>query len=221
MQHVVQFYGREDQLLERNVGRYFAEGLDRAEAVLAIATGAHLCAFARQLRGHSQYQAAVRDGRLVLLDARAVLPAITVGGEPEWNRFDRTVGGALGTLRGQTGVGRIRAYGELVGLLWQVGRTSAAIRLEEYWNRLQERDGFDLYCAYPIDVLGSEFRTPVVAPILCTHTHVVSGNGALSGSLSRAMDEVLATEAVALWLHDHLSGRAEEILGRARLHQRV
>jgi signal transduction histidine kinase len=44
---------------------------------------------------------------------------------------------------------RLTVFGEMVALLWSVGKTDAAIQLEQLWNGLARRHEFDLACAYP------------------------------------------------------------------------
>ena len=49
---------------------------------------------------------------------------------------------------------RVRAFGEMVALLWSEGNQAAAIRLEELWNELALSQTFCLFCAYSMDSLG-------------------------------------------------------------------
>ena len=98
----------------------------------------------------------------------------------------------------------------------------------------------DLYCAYPIDVFGSDFHAAVVDEILCAHTQLVPSAGTdLERAIERAMSDVLGSraeglrplmkanhrpawgnvppgEAVILWLRNNLPDYADEIVGRAR-----
>jgi len=50
----------------------------------------------------------------------------------------------------------VRAYGEMVDVLWQRGERDAAIRLEEFWNDLARLQTFSLLCAYCIDHLDPQ-----------------------------------------------------------------
>ena len=52
---------------------------------------------------------------------------------------------------------RVRAYGEIGGLLWRNGNPKAAIRLEELWCDLQRLYGFSLLCAY---VMANFYKEP-------------------------------------------------------------
>jgi hypothetical protein len=47
----------------------------------------------------------------------------------------------------------IRAYGEMVDLLWKDGRSAASIKLEMLWNRLAGTHDFSLLCGYAMGKL--------------------------------------------------------------------
>ena len=238
-EHLVQLYGKDDRLLIRNISRFMAEGLRRGDGLVAIATPEHSGSVARQLRQEPGYSKAVLEGRLVFLDAQATLDRFMVADRPDRELFDAVVGDALKGVQARAGHMGIRAYGEMVGLLWTAGQRGAAIRLEEYWNGLLRSSNISLFCAYPIDVFGEEFRVENVDALLCTHTHMVPIDDELEFALNRAMNEVLGervervrslikanhrpswgevprSEAVILWLRNNLPGSASEILGLAR-----
>ena len=137
----------------------------------------------------------------------------------------------------------LRAYGEMVGILWKARQFAAAIRLEQLWNKLLENSSFSLYCAYAIDVFGKDFEVANLDGVLCTHTHLVPAqpDGTLETALNRSMDEILgpkadalrvlikanyrpawavmpAAEAIVLWLRKNLPEQADHIVARARHH---
>src|SRR5438552_269564 len=51
-------------------------------------------------------------------------------------------------LSAAAGSQRVRAYGEMVDLLWQIGDVASAIDLEARWNELSTTKRFSLLCAY-------------------------------------------------------------------------
>ena len=162
--HLVQFYGAEQAKLVANVAAFIDEGLQLGDSVIVIATPEHREAFAAAL-GSSRAQLDLRSRRLVFLDAATTLEAFMVAGEPDWYRFENVVGATIrGLRRAKPGV-RLRAYGEMVGLLWAAGQTGAALKLEQYWNVLLGGDAFALFCGYPI-------AAPDDA-VLHEHTHVI------------------------------------------------
>src|SRR6185369_562599 len=50
---------------------------------------------------------------------------------------------------------RVRAFGEMVALLWADGRREAALELEALWNELGANLSFSLLCAYPISAFDT------------------------------------------------------------------
>jgi hypothetical protein len=69
-------------------------------------------------------------------------------GFPDPDLFQMVVGSTI--LRSTTHRTRVRAYGEMVSLLWAEGNAAATLRLEVLWSDLQRRIPFPLLCAYPM-----------------------------------------------------------------------
>src|SRR5207237_5735004 len=63
--------------------------------------------------------------------------------------FADVVGNAVARAA-NAGHSGVRAFGEMVAVLWREERRAAAIRLEQLWNELGARVPFSLLCAYPI-----------------------------------------------------------------------
>ena len=242
--HLVQLYQADEQVLVQNVGRYLLGGLKRGEVLLVVAIKEHSDAFMWELeRLGVDPGAAVRDKQLLFLDAHETLARCLVSNQPDRQSFEHTIGTAMLQLRGGEDRSGCRVYGELVAVLWETGRFAAAIRLEEFWNKLLESGDFKLFCGYPIDVFGADFQADSVDALLSAHTHVVPVglDGDLENAVSRAMDEVLGPqvdhagsfmnagfrptwavvppgEAAILRIRSNLPERADEVAARARTH---
>src|SRR6266566_2371458 len=94
--HLVQFYDSDEGVLKRNVSQYLLQGLQRGDRLFVIATPAHRGAFVRQLRAAgADPEAAVREERMLLLDAQETLDGFMLRGQPDWERFQNTVGAAV------------------------------------------------------------------------------------------------------------------------------
>lgn len=237
--HFVQLY-TDVNVLADSVGQYLASGLNQGDAALVIASADHSAAFRMNLSSRGvDVCAAEADRHLIFLDAAQTLARCTAAGIPDWDRFRSTISVPFASLRPSTGRG-VRAYGEMVGILWTSGEYSAAIRIEEFWNRALAACGASLFCSYPIDVLGPEFESTGVHAILCDHTHLLPTDrtGALEKALKRAIAEVVGEEApepggsldtvhrpawgvvpraesTILWLRENLPLSASDILWRA------
>jgi hypothetical protein len=240
--HVVQFYEADEQLLSRNVSRFLREGLQKGEGVLVIASAERRDAFCLALRYLAvDFEAAVTSGRLTLLDAQEALNSFMVDRRLDRAKFLTTIGALVREIRERTGYTGLRAYGEMVGLLWSAGHYSAAIELEECWNELVPSIGFSLFCGYPIDVFGREFQADSIYALLCDHTHVLPTgvNDGIERAVNQAIDEILGSrgqglrlgiktkhptawaaipsaEAQILWLRNNVPDSADDVLNRAR-----
>lgn len=171
--HVVQFYDGEDYLASV-VADFLAAGLASGEPAVVIATPAHREAFLEQLRDKGfDITLAQQKGQLTLLDARQTLAKCLADGRPDWELFQATISEALERARGVARRVRVRAYGEMVDLLWQDGRQQAAHELEEHWNRLAAEFSFSLLCAYSMKRFSGDAHSSGFARICALHTHVL------------------------------------------------
>jgi hypothetical protein len=154
-EHVVRFYEHDAELVAA-VSPYLEAALRAGEVALLLATGAHRRAFETALADRGIDLARARDdGLLVSLDAAATLAAFSDGERIDRDAFMTVVGGPMREVcaSGRT----VRAYGEMVSLLWDRGDVLAAIDLERLWNELGRELPFTLLCAYPsASVVGSE-----------------------------------------------------------------
>jgi hypothetical protein len=242
--HFVQLYEADEMALTKNVGRYLWEGLRRGEGVLVIVTPEHRELFC----GHLDHLGAdlstlLGSRQLVFWDAHTTLSQFMIGGQPDWQSFEQVIRAAMRQVSPREGADGLRAYGEMVGVLWKARQFAAAIRLEQLWNKLLEQSSFSLYCAYAIDVFGKEFQVSNLDGVLCTHTHLVPAqpDGTLETALNRSMDEILgpkaddlrvlikanyhpswavmpAAESIVLWLRKNLPEQADHIVTLARQH---
>jgi hypothetical protein len=115
--------------------------------------------------------AAAQRGQYVVLDAAETLAKFMIDGWPDGQRFVDVVGGELARLASR--YGRVRAFGEMVALLWAAHNPEATVRLDQLWNNLSKCYPFYLLCAYPLEgfikpAAGSQFRS-----VCSEHTRVV------------------------------------------------
>jgi PAS domain S-box-containing protein len=169
--HLVQFYEHEDFLTDR-VAKFLAEGLQQGDVVTVIATGSHGRAYRHRLESRGiDVARACADGQLTFLDADETLATFMRSGEPDARLFEAEVGGLIERQSRNAGSKKLRAYGEMVDVLWKQGQKTAALRLEELWNALQARHSFSLLCAY---AMASFYKQPGDLQRVCaTHTHVM------------------------------------------------
>jgi hypothetical protein len=145
--HFVQFYQSESSLL-LPLTKFLSSGLAKGESCIVIATQAHVQSLAEQLQRRGvDVLAAQSSGQYIALDAAETLAKFMVSGLPDRGRFFKIVGALIQRVTQKDTP--IRAYGEMVALLWKAGNKQAVIQLENLWNELAESHAFSLYCAYP------------------------------------------------------------------------
>lgn len=154
--HAVQFYNDESVLID-HLEQYVCEGRQRGETTVIVATPEHRRALSwRFIEGEDAF---------VGLDAMETLRLFMIAGRPHPALFEEAVGVPLRQLA----AGGVRAYGEMVALLWGEGNELAILELEELWNDLQREISFPLLCAYPM----SDFeQREGIAKVCDTHSHV-------------------------------------------------
>ena len=168
--HIVQFY-ESDELLEGAVVDFLADGLTADAPIVVIATETHRRAFIAQLttRGFDPGRRIGAD-RLIMIDAQETLDKFMVGAAPDRQLFTETVSPVIDRARAQGGGRAIRAYGEMVDLLWRGGNRSGAVALEQLWNELRTVRSFSLLCSYVVSSFHQE--SSGMQEICRTHTHV-------------------------------------------------
>ncbi|HET9343610.1 MAG TPA: MEDS domain-containing protein [Candidatus Eremiobacteraceae bacterium] len=238
--HLLQFYSADPGQLARNVAKYFADGFELGYTAVLLATREHREAILDGLKSaYWSPDALQREGLLHVFDAERTLASILVDDWPDPERFETIVAGAVRNAAARIVGAGVRAFGELVGVLWNRGQFPAAIRLEQMWNNFQTREQFSLYCAYPVDPFGCDFESGIIDPLLCAHTDVVTNDESsrLHTAIDSAMRELLdcaqrrrmagspgrkswaslpPAESAILWLRTNAPDRANDVIARAR-----
>jgi hypothetical protein len=169
--HVVQFYGHDEELAE-SVAGYLLGALTSGAVAIVIATAAHRSAFeARLRRAGVDLAAAVASGAYLALDAEETVREFMAGDRLDKAGFRRVIGGLI---EGAGEGGRpVRAYGEMVAMLWDAGLVSAAVQLETLWNELGRRHSFSLFCGYPASAVTQSGRLDAFAEVCRLHGEIV------------------------------------------------
>jgi hypothetical protein len=200
--HFVQLY-QDTSFLGETVAEYVGAGLREGEAALLIAKRGHVQIFLAELEARGLYpQQAIRRGQLRLLDAEDVLSRFMNGGSCDWLAFHEVCGGVIAQMRLQ--YPRVRAYGEMVDLLWQDERHDEAIKLEGFWHQLGKLQTFSLLCAYRIDNLDSSAYGGALDGVCRAHTHLIPArdyarfNQAVDNASKEVLDQPLAQMLISL-----------------------
>lgn len=170
-EHFVQFY-ETDLFLMNSLGGFISTGLRAGDGCMVVATKAHRDELDTRLQAYGlDVAAATASGQFISLDAMETLSKFMVDGLPEPARFGEIFGGLI--KRAGEGRGRVQAFGEMVALLCAEGNQSAAIRVEELWNNLQETHRFALFCAYPMHDFGRDALAKPLGEVCAAHSRVI------------------------------------------------
>jgi signal transduction histidine kinase/ActR/RegA family two-component response regulator len=170
-EHFAQFYETDASLLDSLSG-FIGIGLGAGDACIVVATDAHREGLDDRLRLYDLDLAAARaSGQYVSLDAAETLSKFTVDGSLVPELFFELIGDIV--ARAAACGRRVRAFGEMVSLLWAEGDHDGAIRLEGLWNDLRESHSFSLFCGYPMSGFGGESFAEPLSRVCAGHTRVI------------------------------------------------
>lgn len=146
-EHLVQIYEHDETFLDALEG-FVAGGLRGGDGVIIIATPSHRADLEARLadQGLDLDLARSRD-RFISLDAEETLASFMVNGWPDPDLFIKCASELLQRARGNGR--RVRAFGEMVAVMWARGQYGATVQLEHLWHDLCRAEAFSLFCAYP------------------------------------------------------------------------
>ena len=175
--HMVQIYEEEGAFLDTLEG-FVSGGLRSGDGVVIIATPAHRHALEERLAAAGfDLDTASDDDQLFVLDASDTLAKFMNNGWPDDERFKTLVNDLL--VRAGGNGRRVRAFGEMVALLWERGHCAATVRLEHLWHAVCKESGFSLLCSYPKTGFTKD-ASASIKEICEAHSHVLSSNDSYS-----------------------------------------
>ncbi len=183
--HLVQFYDGEEFLI-KTVINFIAPALLCGEGVILVATESHL----RILKSSLQElqlppHEFIQRGQLIMMDAEVTLKQIISGNQIDQIKFETVVGDLLVEMGSRFET--VKAYGEMVNVLWQQGQHFAALELERLWNGCLENKNVTLLCAYSMDALCEERDGVSFIDICNCHSHVLPAEGVIESQTSREL----------------------------------
>jgi signal transduction histidine kinase len=170
--HVVQFY-EDEGFLFNVVADFIDAGVRAGEPLLVIATHAHWRGFLARLAllDHDVDRLCESD-QLSFLDARETLARFMLKNQPDRQRFHDVISAALNKSSLACNAARVRAYGEMVDLLWKDGKPDAAIQVEGLWNEIGTQQPLTLLCTYAMGNFQESVDSTFFNDVCRAHTHV-------------------------------------------------
>jgi PAS domain S-box-containing protein len=209
--HVVQFY-RDDSFLFEQLDQFIGPAIAAGSSALLVVTGAHRSSLFAHLRRNcgTDFALAVAKNRFALLDADETLAKFMVNGQPDAVQFNRVVGGRLARLSAAAGAPNslVFAFGEMVAVLWARGQHEAALRLEQLWNQLSQKQVFHLLCAYPMSLFSQPQDRDALLRICAEHSQVIPAERAThAGRDQEQLQSILLLQQKAKALESEIDGR--------------
>lgn len=170
--HVLQIYENEDAFMNLLMG-FVSSGIKNHECVVIIGTALHVSALKTALKRQGfNLNELKSDKQLILLDAEDVLANFMVNDWPDEDLFHKKIGEIVGEAHKRNR--RIRAFGEMVAVLWAKGLSGATVQLEDLWNKFCENKALCLFCAYPKIGFTQDMHASM-NHICHAHTKMISG----------------------------------------------
>ncbi len=175
--HIVYPY-TDENLVAQAVYLYASAGLRDGDAVVLIMTKAHREPIDRRLIADGFDTAELqRAGRLTYLVAEDLLTVLTLNGMPDEALFKSIIGRVLEHAQKRAESHKVRAFGELVSLVW-VNNAQAAERLEQMWDGMIKHYSISLLCTY---ALGDRAPSALPAALISCHTdNIAQAAGSMS-----------------------------------------
>jgi signal transduction histidine kinase/ActR/RegA family two-component response regulator len=189
-EHFVQFY-ETDSFLLNSLTDFVGTGLRAGNGVVVLGAKGRRQGLDESLRQSGLDPSALRaSGQYLPLDAAKTLSQFMIGELPDRALFTEVVGSII--ERAGRGGRELRAFGEMVALLWEAGNYEGAIRLEELWNDLQKTHSFSLFCAYPMKQSDGRARVKPFTDVCAAHARIIPAESymALTNQDDRASEIV-------------------------------
>jgi PAS domain S-box-containing protein len=215
-EHFVQFY-ETDAYLVQSVSGFIGSALAAKEGAIVVATKSHRDRIHKKLKARGlDLDALSASGQYSALDAADTLAEFMADGMPDADRFVKVIGGIIDKAAQDRG--RVRAFGEMVALLWAQGNRAAARRLEDLWNSLATTRSFALFCAYPLNGFGEDNDGGPFHDICACHSRVIPAESFASlGTKAEQLRAITILQQKAQELEAATEDREQADRDRARL----
>ncbi len=171
--HIVQLYQDQD-FLNSAVCRYIGAGLANGERIILFPTLTHWNGFCTRLEAEGvDVRAARGRGQLTVVDANELLPRFMRDAMPDPRAFNDVIGDVFRQARAGGSYQKLRAWGELVDVLWERGDVAASMNLEDLFDQLNKKIGIAMFCSYLTDNFNGDVHAHMLPRLGTNHSHLI------------------------------------------------
>lgn len=146
-EHVLQIYDNNEVFIN-TLSQFVGDGINSGDCTIVIATKQHLASLETTLSEHGINVDSLKcEDQYIAIDAEDVLNEFMVNDWPDSTKFFKTISALF--HRASKKNRNVRAFGEMVALLWSQGLNGATVQLEHLWNQFCAEHQMTLFCAYP------------------------------------------------------------------------
>ncbi|HYG53518.1 MAG TPA: MEDS domain-containing protein [Flavobacteriales bacterium] len=179
-EHLVQVYDSKEIFLETLTG-FVGTGINAGDSVIIIATSKNLGLLYDRLIGHGiNINSLISENKFIPLNAEEALNTFMHNGMPNPDLFDQLIGGLY--AKALKGSKKVRAFGELVALLWENGNRAGSVKLESLWDHFCRKNALTLFCAYEKSLFKPNTDDYLDGLCLC-HTKVIAGDKKINNAV--------------------------------------
>ena len=189
--HFVQIYQDSNTLIDA-VCHFASDQLQPTEAIVIIATESHREAIeASLLKFGIALEVAIQRGQYNFIDAESLLASFMDNGDFDADKAESVLRQIIEKVC--QGYQTIRAFGEMVDVLWQRDDKENAKALEKLWNKLLKEYPVSLLCAYRMDNLHPGPYPHDIECLCGSHTHFLPSQDftLLDRALAKATENVM------------------------------
>ncbi len=169
-ENALQIY-QTDRTFISTLAAFVQDGINSGDYTLVIATRQHISAIGKTL-GEKVIEQAIKAGSYRPLDAKIALSNFLQASWPDAEKFHSYISGFFVEAKKQNR--KVRAFGEMVALLWAQGNSGATVQLEHLWNEFCSNMAPALFCVYPTSGLTDSAQSSL-EQICRAHARIVAG----------------------------------------------
>ncbi len=171
--HIVQLYQDQD-FLSCAVCRFVGAGLANGESIMLFPTLTHWNDFRPRLEAEGvDVHAAQGRGQLTVVDANELLPRFMRDAMPDPTVFRGVFGDIFRQARARGSYHKVRAWGELVDVLWERGDVAASMNLEDLFDQLNKKIGIAMFCSFLMDNFNGDVHAHMLPRLGTNHSHLI------------------------------------------------